>query len=225
MPKKTIHWKRDHIDNEGRLVCPVEGCGWKSKPNLKTTSCASEHYRRKHKFTETYKCSVPGCKKKFSSSVEQRQHITRHEYRIRKKEDEGIGSDSSTGDESDCNKEIVCPKIYDCPHEGCDYSDCLLNNVRAHYGRKHLGKSKDNITISINEDTQKKYYKCNHCGIEKNHAPSIYYHLSACLGPYTEKYVIKKDNKKKVSEREKVNYISNDTFENVDKNRREYVSC
>ena len=100
-----------------------------------------------------------------------------------------------------------------------------LNNVRAHYGRKHLGKSKDNITISINEDTQKKYYKCNHCGIEKNHAPSIYYHLSACLGPYTEKYVIKKDNKKKVSEREKVNYISNDTFENVDKNRREYVSC
>ena len=35
MPKKTIHWKRDHIDNEGRLVCPVEGCGWKSKPNLK----------------------------------------------------------------------------------------------------------------------------------------------------------------------------------------------
>ena len=45
--------------------------------------------------------------KKFSSSVEQRQHITRHEYKLRKNDDEGIGSDF-TGDESDFNKEIVC---------------------------------------------------------------------------------------------------------------------
>ena len=56
---------------------------------------------------------IVGCKKKFSSSVEQKQHITRHNHRIQKKnEDEGIGSDTSTEEESDSpEKEIfIKPK-------------------------------------------------------------------------------------------------------------------
>jgi len=200
-----IYWKRDHLDEQGRFVCPIEGCSWTSKPNLKTTSSASEHYRRIHKFNKTYKCSVPGCKKKFSSSVEQKQHITRHQHRIQKKknEDEGIGSDTSIEEESDSSeKEILCPKIYKCPYEDCEYSDCLINNVRAHYGRKHLGKSKDNISVKVDKETEKKYYKCNHCGIEKNYPSSIYYHLSACQGPYSEKYVIKRNRNRNKNENE-----------------------
>ena len=138
--------------------------------------------------------------KKNSLLVSNRNNILRDiniGFRKKKNEDEGIGSDISTEEESETpEKEILCPKIYKCPYEDCEYSDCLINNVRAHYGRKHLGKSKDNISVKVDKETEKKYYKCNHCGIEKNYPSSIYYHLSACQGPYSEKYVIKRNRNK-----------------------------
>ncbi|KAK0196350.1 hypothetical protein F5146DRAFT_1152033 [Armillaria mellea] len=65
--------KRDHNPNAKRYPCPNCGKVWKQKSNL------NDHIRSVHEKKKPFKCSVPGCNKKFST----RGYRTRHQTRCR----------------------------------------------------------------------------------------------------------------------------------------------
>ena len=161
--KIRIPWANNR-DNLGRYVCPHPECQWKSKPGVRS-STASEHYRRKHKNHKKHTCPTAKCGKKFSSSVELRQHIMR--------------------------KHWTSSSLAQCPFPGCLYTDKLPNNVQRHYGAKHCGDvSKQYKKILV---TGKKWdYECVKCNKIYAKYISILYHIAACVDgtPYVHKYKV-----------------------------------
>ena len=159
--KTRIPWAQNR-DDHGCYICPHPECQWKSKPGKRST--ASEHYRRKHKNNKKHVCPTAKCGKKFSSSVELRQHMVRKHY-------------------------TSSPLVH-CPFPGCSYSDKLPNNVQMHYGRKHCGNPEQLIRES--NATGKKCHKCVKCNKMYTKRASVFYHIAACADgtPYKMKYKV-----------------------------------